>query len=356
MSAAQSRDDGAVRTLLVIGGGGYIGSTVTFRALTTTNMRVIVYDRLMYGGSSLFQYFSLEKRFQFVYGDVRMGIKWWTEFLREHHIDFIFNAAALVGEHICKKYPEDAQQINEDASIDIAEAATAAGCLRYIFASTCSNYGKTDDFVDETAPTFALSLYATTKINTENHLMQGVPGLPCTVLRFATIYGLASRVRFDLLVHEFIRDAWNDKKVEIYGPDGWRPFLHVDDAARAVVLVCEKHDTVPPKEIYNVGANDQNFQKKTLGNLIQERLPQSEVVLRDDIADKRSYKVNFGKIKAHLGFTPVHDPKVSIDQICSGLECGMIEAAQLDESVNVSKDDEIRKDRTEHVHVARSRL
>ena len=103
MSAAQSRDDGAVRTLLVIGGGGYIGSTVTFRALTTTNMRVIVYDRLMYGGSSLFQYFSLEKRFQFVYGDVRMGIKWWTEFLREHHIDFIFNAAAMAYCACCKQ-------------------------------------------------------------------------------------------------------------------------------------------------------------------------------------------------------------------------------------------------------------
>ena len=182
-SAGKSGGEDAVRTLLVIGGGGYIGSTVTFRALTTTNMRVIVFDKLMYGGSSLFQFFSLEKRFQFVYGDVRMGIERWTEFLREHRVDFIFNAAALVGEHICKKHPEDAQQINEDASIDVAEAAAAAGCRRYIFASTCSNYGKTEDFVDETAPTFALSLYATTKINTENHLMQGVPGLPCTVLR-----------------------------------------------------------------------------------------------------------------------------------------------------------------------------
>ena len=103
------------------------------------------------------------------------------------------------------------------------------------------------------APVSALSLYAATKINVENALMKKYPKLPCTVLRFATIYGLACRVRFDLLVHEFIRDAWTDKCVEIYGPDGWRPFLHVDDAARAVVMVCEQSTTVGHKEIFNVG-------------------------------------------------------------------------------------------------------
>eukprot|EP00937_MAST-01D_sp_MAST-1D-sp2_P006037 g6037.t1 len=345
-----------MKTLLIVGGAGYIGSTVLFRALKTTDMKVIVFDRLMYGGSSLFQFFSMEERFKFVHGDVRMGAEKWAAFLVEHGVDFVFNAAALVGEHICKKYPEDAQEINEDTSIDLAEACAKAGCARYIFASTCSNYGKTEDFVDETAPTFPLSLYATTKINTENHLMTRLPSLPCTVLRFATIYGLAARVRFDLLVHEFIRDAWNDKKVEIYGPDGWRPFLHVDDAARAVIMVCEQHATVPPKEIYNVGANDQNFQKKTLGELIQKRLPHAEVVFRTDMQDKRSYKVNFGKIKAQLGFAPIHSPEVAVDQICSGLECGMISTEQLDESVNVSKDDSIRQDTTQHVHVARSRL
>jgi nucleoside-diphosphate-sugar epimerase len=89
---------------------------------------------------------------------------------------------------------------------------------RYLFASTCSIYGKTDDFVDETADTFPLSLYAATKIRVEKAMMTLYPNLACTVVRFATIYGLACRVRFDLLVHEFIRDAWNDKKVLIYGP------------------------------------------------------------------------------------------------------------------------------------------
>jgi len=197
--------------------------------------------------------------------------------------------------------------------------------------------------VDETAPTAGLSLYAATKINVEHALMNKYPKLNCTVLRFATIYGLACRVRFDLLVHEFIRDAWTDKCVEIYGPDGWRPFLHVDDAARAVVMVCEQSATVGHKEVFNVGANDQNFQKVTLGKLIQKRL-QCELKLNYKAIDKRSYKVNFDKIRKTLGFTAIHSPEASIDQICSGLESGLVTVAQLEESVNVAKDDPIRQD------------
>eukprot|EP00657_Telonema_sp_P-1_P010954 TRINITY_DN566_c0_g2_i1.p1 TRINITY_DN566_c0_g2~~TRINITY_DN566_c0_g2_i1.p1 ORF type:complete len:259 (-),score=72.22 TRINITY_DN566_c0_g2_i1:129-905(-) len=233
------------QTLLIIGGAGYIGSTVAFRALRASNFKVIVFDTLMYPGSSIYPFFAIEDRFEFIHGDCRQGKEAWVALLKEKGVDFVFNAAALVGEHICKKYKEEAQQINEDASIDIAEACATAGCKRYVFASTCSNFGKTEDFVDETAPTFPLSLYASTKINTEDYLMNpaNCGQMPCTVLRFATIYGLASRVRFDLLIHEFIRDAWIHKKVEIYGPEGWRPFLHVDDAARAVIMLCEQHAT-----------------------------------------------------------------------------------------------------------------
>jgi len=325
--------------VLIVGGAGYIGSTCVFRLLSTTNMRVRVLDKLMYGGSSTFPFFALEDRFEFIAGDIRSVD---LDKLLEG-VDVVFNPAALVGEHICKKYPEDAQTINEDACLALAAACERNGIKRFIFASTCSNYGKTDDFVDETAPVAALSLYAHTKINVEKALMTKFPKLPCTVLRFATIYGLACRVRFDLLVHEFIRDAWNDKSVEIYGPEGWRPFLHVDDAARAVVMVCEQASTIPPKEVYNVGANDQNFQKETLGKLIQARL-QCELKLNHKAVDKRSYKVNFGKIEKHLGFKAIHSPEVSIDQICTGLESGLITADQLEESVNVAKDDPIRKD------------
>jgi nucleoside-diphosphate-sugar epimerase len=329
----------AAKHILCTGGAGYIGSTVTFRLLSNTNMKVRVVDKLMYGGQSTFPFFALEDRFEMVAGDIR------TLDLDKllQGVDYVVNFAALVGEHICKKYPEDAQQINEDACLKLAAACERNGIKRFVFASTCSNYGKTEDYVDETAPVAALSLYAQTKINVEQALMNKFPKLNCTVLRFATIYGLACRVRFDLLVHEFIREAWEKKSIEIYGPDGWRPFLHVDDAARAVVMTFEQSDTLPAKVVLNVGADDQNFQKETLGKLIQERL-KCELQLNYKAVDKRSYKVNFAKIRNLLGFTAIHSPAVSVDQICSGLESGLITTQQLEESVNVAADDPIRKD------------
>ena len=108
-------------------------------------------------------------------------------------------------------------------------------------------------------------------------------------------------------------------------------------------MVCEQSTTVGHKEIFNVGANDQNFQKVTLGKLIQKRL-NCELKLNYKAIDKRSYKVNFDKIKNALGFHAIHSPEASVDQICSGLESGLVTVAQLEESVNVSKDDPIRKD------------
>lgn len=181
-------------------------------------------------------------------------------------------------------------------------------------------------------------------------------GLSCTALRFATIYGLASRVRFDLLIHEFIRDAWSQKKLEVYGPDGWRPFLHVDDAARAVVMVCEQHVGLQPREIYNVGDTNQNYQKKTLAELIKARIPQAQLLYNHKAIDKRSYKVDFKKIHEALGFEASHSVEVSVNQICTGLESGLVTVTELEESVNVSKDDSIRKDATVHVHKPRSKL
>ena len=270
-------------TILVVGGAGYIGATVALFALSKTRTcRVKVLDTLMYGGSALFPFYTFEGgRFEYVNGDVRT-----VDFEKLlHGVDYVFNAAALVGEHICKKHPEAAVEINQYATMALAQAcAKAPSVKRYIFASTCSNYGKTDQFVDETSAVNPLSLYAATKINVENFLMNDVKGISCTVLRFATIYGFAARVRFDLLVHEFIRDGWLDGKISIYGPSGWRPFLHVSDAARAVLTVFDRHASIPEKCVYNVGSNAQNFQKETLGRIIQKRLGcEIELVLKNPI-------------------------------------------------------------------------
>ena len=248
-----------------------------------------------------------------------------------------------MGEHICKKFPKDAVEINQDITIAIGKACGRQNVKRYIFASTCSNYGKTTIFVDETADVNPLSLYASTKINVENFLLSDECTCPVTVLRFATIYGMSSRVRFDLLIHEFIRDAWVDKEIEIYGPDGWRPFCHVDDAAKAVLTIFTQSASLERKVIYNVGSNEQNFQKKEIGELVSARLTDCKLNLRYDKGDPRSYKVNFSKIYRDTGFTCEFHPKIAIDQICTGLENGLITTENLQESVNIAADDPIRQ-------------
>ena len=133
--------------------------------------------------------------------------------------------------------------LEQDYAIKVAQACARNGVKRYIFASTCSNFGKQPGDIPvpctEESAVQGISLYAATKINVENFLLNdaSVADLPCFITRFATVYGLASRVRFDLLIHEFIRDAWVDNEIEVYGPQGWRPMIHVDDAARGVITL-----------------------------------------------------------------------------------------------------------------------
>jgi nucleoside-diphosphate-sugar epimerase len=337
-------------TLLVIGGAGYIGSTVVFQALTQTNYNVVVLDKLMYGGESLFKFFNLQDRFKFFFGDVRTYDL--DKLMQDHNVDFCVNVAALVGEHICKKFPKDALEINEIASMDVAKACDRNHVKRYIFASTCSNYGKTDIYVDEEAQVAALSLYAKTKIAVEGFLKTAKwpNGLQTSTFRFATVYGLASRVRFDLLIHEFIRDAWVDKKISIFGPEGWRPFIHVDDAARACMTAFVQHDNMPERGVFNIGSNDQNFQKRVLGEMIVKRYPAAVVDLVYKKADPRSYRVNFSKFSKLTGFQCRHRPEAAINDIISNLECGLITLKQLNESVNITANDPIRKlESTTHI-------
>lgn len=292
----------------------------------------------------LFRFFTFQDRFEFEYGDIRDKD---LDALVAGY-DYVFYPAALVGEHICKKFPKDAREINQDYAIKVAQACARNGVRRFIFASTCSNFGKQPGDVPvpctEESPVQGISLYAATKINVENFLLTdpSVAALPCFITRFATVYGLASRVRFDLLIHEFIRDAWVDNEIEIYGPRGWRPMIHVDDAARAVITLFEQSAALGAKEIFNVGGNAQNMRKQYIGELVAARTG-CKLKLRHDKGDPRSYRVNFDKLKAATGFQCIFDPVTAIDQIVTCLENKVITEKELNESVNITADDPIRK-------------
>ena len=319
-------------TILICGGAGYIGSALTSRILRETNFKVRVFDQLLYGGDSLYPFFNYLDRFKFIQGDLR------TFDLDEllNNVDYVVNLAALVGEPICKKFPKEAQEINFDANIKLAKKSEEKDVHRYIFTSTCSNYGLSagDKMLDENAKLEPVSLYAETKVNSEKILLEQLPKLQTVVLRCATAYGLAPRVRFDLLLHEFIRDAWTKSKIYVYGAQSWRPIVHVDDIARAILLIIKNSDRLNKKEVYNIGSNDQNFQKISLAELVANRL-KTNIEITTTKKDPRNYRVLFDKFAKELKFETLHKPAETIDQIASALESGLIDDKILFESVNL---------------------
>ena len=321
-------------TILICGGAGYVGSALTSLILRETNLEVKVFDQLLYGGDSLYPFFNYSDRFKFIRGDLRTfdldGLL--------NNVDYVVNLAALVGEPICKKFPKEAQNINFDANIKLAKKAEEKGIDRYIFSSTCSNYGlsEADKMLDENAKLDPISLYAETKVNSEKILLEQLPKLQTTVVRCATAYGLAPRVRFDLLLHEFIRDAWTKAKIYVYGAQSWRPIVHVDDIARAILLIIKNSGTLNKKDVYNIGSNDQNFQKISLAELVANRL-KTDIEITSTKEDPRNYRVLFDKFMEELKFDTLHKPVETIEQIAHALESGLIDDRVLFESVNVSK-------------------
>ena len=179
---------------------------------------------------------------------------------------------------------------------------------RFIFASTCSNYGKMDDpeaYVDENSKLAPVSLYAELKIKFEKYMlseMKKIDGFSPTSLRFSTVYGLSRRMRFDLTVNEFTKDLALGKELVIFGEQFWRPYCHVKDFSNAFVTVLNSSNEKVAYNVFNVGDTNENYTKQMLVNEIKKVLPNSKIkyVVKED--DPRDYRVNCDKIKKELGF------------------------------------------------------
>jgi nucleoside-diphosphate-sugar epimerase len=293
----------------VTGGAGYIGAPVT-RELLSAGHEVTVLDSLLHGQDEVAG--ALERAgARMVRGDVR------DAGARRAALDgaeAVVHLAAIVGDPACAKDPQLSREVNVQAARELIEEADVE---RFVFASTCSNYGRMADPlvpVDETAALAPVSLYAEQKVMIERELVER-PNATC--LRFATIYGVAERMRFDLTVNEFTRDLWDGRTLDVFGEQFWRPYVHVGDAARAIVLVL---GTSPQKRVFNVGHSDENYRKLDLVELIRERLPQADVrfVHRDE--DPRDYRVSFERIRSELGFEPLMRVPDGIAEVIAGLE------------------------------------
>jgi len=282
--------------VLVTGGAGYIGSVLA-RKLVLSKYNVKILDSLIFGQDGISELVSNNSVNLFV-GDIR-NKEIIPDILKE--VDCVIHLAAIVGDPLCSKIPMATKQINELATKHIVDSCKKSGVRRFIFASTCSNYGSSLGTVNEDTPLESLSLYSETKIKSESYILDSKEENfePC-VLRFATAYGISPRMRFDLLVQEFIRDALIDKKISIFGPNHWRPLVHVDDIASACITAIENSSNISG-EVYNVGDNEQNYTKKNLAELVQKYIP-STIEITESKQDLRNYRVSFDKIRNKLNF------------------------------------------------------
>jgi nucleoside-diphosphate-sugar epimerase len=308
--------------ILITGGAGYIGSVLTGRLLEAGH-RVRVLDAGLFGGEALLHLYHHDN-FEYVPGDVRDAGKI-TQSLAD--VESVVHLAAIVGEPACNKYPDLARSTNLDATRHLVDESKRSGIRRFVFSSTCSNYGVRDisQLADENAPLNPVSLYAETKVEAENYVAKAAsPEFCSTVLRFATVFGLSPRMRFDLLLNELIRDAVARKWVVLYGPKAWRPFVHVVDASRAIQLTLETPEKLVSGQTFNVGSNDGNYQKQQLADLILKHVPYADVEIMERKADPRDYRVSFEKIRTVLGFTTTRTVEQGIVEMRDALLSGVI--------------------------------
>jgi len=287
--------------VLVIGGAGYIGS-LTVERLLQRGHRVRVLDRMMYGSQSLAPYVG-SPNFELLEGDVT-DISKLAAAMR--HASAVIHLAGLVGDPACAVDHDFTRHENIVATRMAREVAQSLGIHRFIFASSCSVYGASDREMREDDALNPVSLYAQTKIDSERELLFSVrDDFFVTVLRFATVFGHSSRPRFDLVANLFAAQAMMNGVVTVIGPDQWRPFIHVRDLARAIVVVLEARPEIVQSQIYNVGDDRLNMTIGQLGELVRRmaspyRAVEVQVLGGDE--DRRNYRVSFEKIRSDLGF------------------------------------------------------
>jgi len=298
--------------ILLIGGFGYIGTKLVESLLNKTGHYITVLDRLDYDLNPQFLHDVLKNpRVGFVKGDFR-HIEIVHPLIKQY--DVVVNLAALVGEPLCASKPEEALLTNQIMAQFLGDMCRNEN-KKLVMMSTCSNYGRAEKPVNENGDLLPVSIYALTKVAAEKYLLQNVP--QATILRCATAYGLSiGRMRFDLLLNEFVKDAWVKKEVEVYGPQTYRPVCHVEDIGTAITkcIECKKIES----RVYNVGSSGQNYTKKTLAEKVAKRLGAKVKIVPKE--EKRDYVVDFNKIEKELGFKPNNDIETGIDEMAQALE------------------------------------
>lgn len=309
------------KRILVVGGAGYIGSALV-PLLLDAGYRVRVLDAMMFGEEPLGAVKDHE-RLEIVKGDFqRSGAL--VGAMKD--VGTVVHLAGIVGDPACNLDAKLTIQVNLCATRTIAEMAKIVGVPRFVFASTCSVYGACDEILDEKSIVKPVSLYGNTKLASEGVLHKlADESFSTTILRFATIYGLSGRTRFDLVVNVLAAKAKVDGQITVFNGRQWRPFVHVQDAARAIQHVVGAPRDLVHKEVFNVGSNEQNHTILEIGKMVHDKVIGAELIVDDSGPDARNYRVDFTKIRECLGFEPKWSLDEGIQQVLDAIASGKVQ-------------------------------
>jgi nucleoside-diphosphate-sugar epimerase len=294
-----------LKTVLVTGGAGYVGS-VLLRALLADGFRLVCVDKLSFGGESIIDILH-HQNFVFHNCDI-CDFQALDVILKAEQYHAVIHLAAIVGDPACTREPETATRTNWSASKHLIDRCISLGVERFMFASTCSNYGKMADsktYVTEKSDLAPVSLYAELKVRFENYVLEELPrssDFSPTLLRFSTVYGASPRMRFDLTVNEFTKELALGRELVVFGEHFWRPYCHVRDFSNAFRTVLNSPQEKVAYNVFNVGDTAENYTKKMLVEEIQRQIPAARVKYVNKNEDPRDYRVSSDKIKEELGF------------------------------------------------------
>ena len=237
-----------------------------------------------------------------------------------HGVDVIIHMAALSNDPLGNLNPELTFEINHRASVRIAALAKEAGVKRFIFSSSCSNYGSAgDDLVHEEYPLNPVTPYGKSKVLVEQDVAKLADDAFTPVfLRNATAYGVSPRLRFDLVLNNLV--AWAMTSGLVYlKSDGtpWRPLVHIEDISRACIAAIDAPRDVVHNQAFNIGQNSENYRIRELAEIVKETVPGCRIAYAPDASpDTRCYRADFSKVRKALPeFKPQWDARKGARQL-----------------------------------------